>query len=131
MKAKVNLWILSLFTLFSCHQVHNEPQKTEPHQQHEDLTMYTMQGLEHGLIQSPVNILTLNTAEHIEHDIKIFQNDTTMSHELINTGHSVKLKFDAGTSIQFNGKIYRFIQAHFHTPSEHQIDGIEFDIRLY
>lgn len=131
MKAKVNLWVLSLFTLFSCQQVQNENQKTEHHQQDDEHTIYTMDGLEHGLIQSPVNILTFKAAEHIEHEIRIVQNDTTISHELVNTGHTVKLEFDAGTSIQFNGKTFEFIQAHFHTPSEHQIDGITYPMEIH
>ena len=71
MKAKVNLCILSLFTLFSCQHAQNEYQKTKHHQQHDEHAIYTMDGLEHGLIQSPVNILTLKTTEHIDHDIKI------------------------------------------------------------
>jgi carbonic anhydrase len=131
MKRIVNIWFLTIFVLFSCQQGQNEHQKNVHPSQDNEHTIYTMDGLEHGLIQSPVNILTLNTTEHFDHEIKIFQSDTTMSHELINTGHSVKLDFDAGTSIQFDGKTYEFLQAHFHTPSEHQIDGITYPMEMH
>jgi carbonic anhydrase len=93
--------------------------------------LHALPGLDHGLIQSPVNILTVEAAEHLDHDIMIIQDDTTMSHNLINTGHSVKLEFDAGTAIKFNGKTYEFLQAHFHTPSEHQIDGITYPMEIH
>jgi len=131
MTRRLLFWILCLSTLFSCQQVQNGHQENEHQQQDEEQTIYTMDGLDHGLIQSPVNILTLKTDEHIDHDIKIFQSHTDMSHNLVNTGHSVKLEFDEGTSIQFKGKIYEFLQAHFHTPSEHQIDGITYPMEIH
>ena len=131
MKLIVLISFLIFLISISCQQANNGKQKDEHHPQDDEHTMFTMDGLEHGLIQSPVNILTFKTTEHIDHDIKIILNDTTMSHELINTGHSVKLEFDAGTSIQFNGKIFTFIQAHFHTPSEHQIDGVTYPMEIH
>lgn len=120
--------VIILTVLTSCQNVLDES-KEDSHKTTNEL--HTINGLEHGLIQSPVNILTINTLKHLDHEIRIIQNDTTMSHEVINTGHSVKLEFDTGTSIEFKGKSFTFIQAHFHTPSEHQIDGITYPMEIH
>ncbi len=131
MKGTVIIFLFIIFGFISCQNRKDKSHMNEQAVEDAEQSTYTLEGLDHGLIQSPVNILTLETAEHIDHDIRIIQNDTTMSHELINTGHSVKLEFDAGTSIQFNGKTYTFLQAHFHTPSEHQIDGITYPMEIH
>ncbi|MCD4735644.1 MAG: carbonic anhydrase family protein [Bacteroidales bacterium] len=131
MKAKVNLWILSLFTLFSCQYAQNDYQKTEHHQQGSDHTIYTMDGLEHGLIQSPVNILTGQTSDTVKHKITVIRPDTLKAADVVNTGHSVQLDLDPGAAVQFDGIEYHFLQGHFHTPSEHQVDGITYPMEMH
>ena len=56
-----NCWFLPLFVLFTCQQVQNEHQNNSGPPQNDEHAIYTMDGLEHGLIQSPVNILTVET----------------------------------------------------------------------
>ena len=109
MKGKVNIWFLILFALLSCQQGQNEHQKNEHHPQNDKQTIYTMDGLDHGLIQSPVNILTLNTKNHIERDIEVIDEKPAMSSKVENTGHSVQLDFDEGIVIRLDSNYYDFL----------------------
>ena len=43
----------------------------------------------------------------------------------------MKLDFKPGTVIRFDEKEYHFLQAHFHTPSEHQVDGIPYPMEIH
>lgn len=42
---------------------------------------------------------------------------------IINNGHTIQVNYDAGSSIEVDGKAYDLIQFHFHAPSEHSING--------
>ncbi|MHC4268703.1 MAG: carbonic anhydrase family protein [Planctomycetota bacterium] len=86
-------------------------------------------GLEHGLIQSPINILT-KTVEHVENRaIAVSFKDEVEAVE--NLGHTIQLDFAEGSTITAHGKIFRFKQMHFHTPSEHLLDGMTFPMELH
>jgi carbonic anhydrase len=100
------------------------------HKNH-DRELHTMPGLDHGLIQSPVNILTSDAAGSGSHTVEIHTDEEIKAADVVNTGHSVKLDFESGTSILFDGVIYYFLQAHFHTPSEHQLDGITYPMEIH
>ncbi len=86
-------------------------------------------GLEHGLIQSPINILT-KTVEHVENRaIAVSFKDEVEYVE--NLGHTIQLDFAEGSTITAHGKIFQFKQMHFHTPSEHLLDGMTFPMELH
>lgn len=42
---------------------------------------------------------------------------------IIHNGHTVQVNFAPGSSMSVGGKKYELLQVHFHTPSEHAIDG--------
>ena len=43
---------------------------------------------------------------------------------IINNGHTVQVNMNKGSTITaINGKTYQLLQFHFHSPSEHSIDG--------
>ena len=105
--------------------------KSEESHHEKKQTPYSLDGLDHGLIQSPVNIITLNTKNHVERDIEIIEKKSAMSSKVENTGHSVQLDFDEGIVIRLDSNYYDFLQAHFHTPSEHQIDGITYPMEIH
>ena len=88
-----------------------------------------MPGLDHGLLQSPVNIIT-NSAEDERHEIAFNLHHAEASY-LENKGTTVELDFPKGSSITFDGKEYRLKQLHFHTPSEHQVDGVIFPMEMH
>jgi carbonic anhydrase len=90
---------------------------------------YTLPGLSHGLLQSPVNILS-NAVEGGKHEIAL--NLHHADPELLdNKGHTIELDFPRGASITFDGREYELKQLHFHTPSEHQIDGITYPMEVH
>lgn len=91
--------------------------------------LYALPGLRHGLLQSPVNILTARTAGG-GHQVA-FNFDHAKAAELENKGTTIELDFPKGSSITFDGKEYELKQLHFHTPSEHQIDGITYPMEMH
>ena len=93
--------------------------------------LYTLPGLQHGLIQSPINILTSNLREASRHEIEVTSIHDDHATAVVNKGHTIELEFDPGTEVNFDGKVYDFKQAHFHTPSEHQIDGMTFPMEMH
>ncbi len=104
----------------------------KPDDQHaEDETLYTLPGLDHGLIQSPINILTSTLQDASTHEIEVTTIHDDKVTAVVNKGHTIELEFEPGTEVLFDGKYYDFKQAHFHTPSEHQIDGMTFPMELH
>ena len=89
----------------------------------------TMPGLDHGLLQSPINILS-SQAEGGHHEIA-FHFDHTEADFVDNKGHTIELDFPEGSSITFDGAEYQLKQVHSHTPSEHQIDGVRYPMEMH
>lgn len=89
---------------------------------------YLLPGLEHGLLQSPVNIRT-KEIEHGQHEVTVHY---TSSHaHIAYLGHTVEVVYDEGSSLDFDRQHYDFKQFHFHTPSEHHIDGITYPLEMH
>jgi carbonic anhydrase len=81
-----------------------------------------------GKSQSPIDLLPYGGKG--SHAWKLEYKTTTLqiSHnqhvdELINNGHTIQVTPQAGSSMSYGGKIYYLKQFHFHTPSEHTVDG--------
>ncbi|MFN2425836.1 MAG: carbonic anhydrase family protein [Candidatus Binatia bacterium] len=90
---------------------------------------YAAPDLDHGLVQSPVNILSGETidrkhavAVHYSHESALF---------IENKGHTVEVDFPRGSSIDFDARTYELKQLHFHTPSEHQVDGVTYPMEMH
>ena len=81
------------------------------------------------LAQSPIDIISLNTDKAGKEQISFaFQSDITAAKNL---GHTVELEFKEGSTCKVNGKVYTCRQFHFHTPSEHLVDGITFPMEMH
>ena len=80
-----------------------------------------------GKSQSPVDITkaTKGKLSKIEFDYK----PTKLN--ILNNGHTVQVNYDKGSSITVGGQKYRLLQFHFHTPSEHTIDGKSFGMEMH
>ncbi len=80
-----------------------------------------------GSMQSPVDLSKAKTSnlERIKFAYK------EMPVDLINNGHTIQENVAKGSSAEIGGKIYQLIQFHFHTPSEHTVNGIHFDLEMH
>ncbi len=80
-----------------------------------------------GTEQSPIN---LTSAVVFEIDDPVFSyQDAPLS--LINNGHTVQANFAAGSSITVEGIDYQLLQFHFHSQSEHSVDGVLLPMELH
>jgi carbonic anhydrase len=90
---------------------------------------FALPGLDHGLIQSPINVLTKTVANVDSRTINVRYKDEVNA--ITNMGHTVQLYFAKGSTISAHGKTFQFKQMHFHTPSEHQLDGMTFPMEMH
>lgn len=81
-----------------------------------------------GVRQSPINILTYATTQG-QHAVRLHY-QTSREH-VTNLGHTVEVEMDPGSSLDFDGNAYDLVQFHFHTPSEHLIDGVTYPMELH
>ncbi|KAL5710640.1 carbonic anhydrase [Ranunculus cassubicifolius] len=85
----------------------------------------------HGKSQSPINIVK----KDLVHDIQLqpfFRNYTATNATLINNGFNIGMSYgNSGGVAYIDGKMYTLKQMHWHTPSEHTIDGQRFAAELH
>ncbi len=106
----------------------NEVNATAPDAQGKKQPGYILPGLDHGFEQSPINIIsTVNDAG--KHKITLYFKDEI--NKIENLGHTIQLDFQEGSTITQDDTIFNFKQCHFHTPSEHQIDGMTFPLEMH
>jgi carbonic anhydrase len=123
-----NLLILaSGIALSACS--HNQTCSNDKTEHLSNAEIYVVPGLDHGLIQSPINILSSRVENANHHPITLHFEDKIKAIE--NLGHTVQLDFAPGSTIDYDGKVYEFKQMHFHTPSEHLVDGMTFPMEMH
>lgn len=81
-----------------------------------------------GKEQSPININSKDTKEHSHKLGFMYEADAK---NIENNGHTLQVNFDDKSKIDFDGKAYKLVQMHFHTPSEYQIDSKEFELEIH
>jgi carbonic anhydrase len=81
------------------------------------------------MAQSPINIIS----EKAEKDPK--QRFSFAFHSefdaVENLGHTIQVDFKKGSTCTINGKDFTTKQLHFHTPSEHLIDGVTYPLEMH
>jgi carbonic anhydrase len=50
------------------------------------------------------------------------------SFKVVDNGHTIQANVNGWNSIRLQGRVFRLVQFHFHTPSEEMIDGKQFDM---
>ena len=83
---------------------------------------------ESGNAQSPINIITSQTVPG-KHQVELHY--LPSGQHIGNLGHTVEVFYDQGSSIDFDGENYLLQQIHFHTPSEHLLDGITYPMEMH
>jgi carbonic anhydrase len=89
-----------------------------------------------GKSQSPVNILTNTSKGSPDWTLEYKTTSLQIAHheqvdELINNGHTIQVTPQPGSALNYGGKIYHLKQFHFHTPSEHTIDGMHAPMEIH
>jgi carbonic anhydrase len=130
------LW-LGCFVLLSCQSNQKQVRETQgdnlvPANSPDHLGKveqgYILPGLNHGLLQSPINIITKDVKQG-EHQIILRYHSS--KEQVVNLGHTVQTNYEGGGSIIVEDTIYDFKQFHFHTPSEHHIDGMTYPLEMH
>jgi carbonic anhydrase len=80
-----------------------------------------------GKMQTPINIIaTLDTnITALDFDYK------TSSTNVINNGHTVQVNIISGSSVVIDGEEFELKQFHFHTPSENNINGYQYQLEAH
>ena len=73
-----------------------------------------------GTAQSPIDISDAAEVDLV--DIEFNYGETGQAC-ILNNGHTIQSNVDPGSLIVYNGISYDLLQFHFHSPSEHTIDG--------
>ena len=82
-----------------------------------------------GTQQSPVDIDEAVVVTEDLDDLEFLYQPSTLT--LVNNGHTVQANYDAGSQLVVNGHPYDLLQVHFHTPSEHSLNGEMFDAEAH
>lgn len=80
-----------------------------------------------GVSQSPIDIRAYN-AENLP---ALHTSYHAGELEVINNGHTIQVNAGDSGSLSVDGKTYKLLQFHFHTPSEHYIDGAPYPMELH
>lgn len=72
-----------------------------------------------GSAQSPIDIRDASALDLV--DIEFHYGES--ANNIFNNGHTIQVNVDAGSAIRYNGIRYELLQFHFHSPSEHTVDG--------
>ncbi|KAJ1264768.1 hypothetical protein BS78_08G026600 [Paspalum vaginatum] len=86
-----------------------------------------------GKQQSPIDIVTKHAVPNPSLDT-LNRTYAATSGTLINDGHDITLKLEEGAkvgSITVGGKAYHFEKLHWHSPSDHTINGQRFPLELH
>ncbi len=83
-----------------------------------------------GHFQSPIDLESYSI-KSIKHDLLQF-NYHPCSVDLVNNGHTIQANIEASDeALIANGEAYALQQVHFHSPAEHQIDGIIYPMEMH
>ncbi len=72
-----------------------------------------------GQQQSPIDLV--GAADADVPDLAISYQEAPL--EIVNNGHAIQVNYPSGSHASLGGSEYELQQFHFHTPSEHRIDG--------
>ena len=81
-----------------------------------------------GVEQSPIDINSEIGASPVE-SLTMNYADSTLN--VLNNGHTVQVNYAPGSDIALNGVTYELKQFHFHSNSEHTVDGQAFPLEMH
>lgn len=85
--------------------------------------LYAVPEVGHGAAQSPINILSTQTDRH-RHRLGL--DGIPRNGRVISEPHTLRVHAEDQVSVRLDGEAYMLLQCHYHTPSEHLIDGVTY-----
>lgn len=82
---------------------------------------------ENGREQSPIDIKAPTQARFSPPVL----NYNATGGTAMDNGHTLKVSFELGSSIQLDGLLYRLVELHFHATSEHTLEGTKYPAELH
>lgn len=82
-----------------------------------------------GTRQTPIDLASSEVVPMGLEDVE-FQYGTAEA-TVFNNGHTIQVNVPEGNGIVLDGVSYGLVQFHFHTPSEHTIDGASYPLELH
>jgi carbonic anhydrase len=83
-----------------------------------------------GEIQSPVNFKKLPAHPTSARKLSI-DYDANTTGSIFNNGHTIEVETEGSNTLTLDGVPYELSQFHFHTASEHRVEGRGFDMELH
>lgn len=89
-----------------------------------------------GLHQSPIDLANAEAVEGSSIQREYLTSTLRIAHrehlvDVINNGHTIQVTYDEGSTLEIDGTPYDLKQFHFHTPSEHTVEGIRFAMEMH
>jgi carbonic anhydrase len=80
-----------------------------------------------GVNQSPINLTGFIEAELSPLELSY----KSTGYEIINNGHTIQVNYQPGSVLGVNGHDFELKQFHFHSPSEHHINGKSYPMEVH
>jgi len=80
-----------------------------------------------GVHQSPIDINKVLGFERKKLHIHYYETST----QIINNKHTILLKYEPGSYVEWGNEVFELIQFHFHHPSEHRLKGTSFPMEIH
>jgi carbonic anhydrase len=80
-----------------------------------------------GRQQSPVDLTTASPRDLADPEIAYQPG----AGRITNNGHTLQVDVEQGSTLTVDGVPYQLLQLHFHSPSEHTVDGNSFPVELH
>lgn len=89
-----------------------------------------------GKGQSPINIVKADAKGGANWKLDYKTTSLRIAHnehmdDIIDNGHTIQITVDEGSTFSFGDKAYSLKQFHFHTPSEHTVDGKNMPMEMH
>jgi len=89
-----------------------------------------------GQTQSPIDLPRAPTGSTTEVQLSYGPTGLAVAHtehvdDIIDNGHTIQVTVDEGSTMSVQGTTYHLRQFHFHSPSEHTVDGRAFPLEVH